>query len=77
MPGRLTSPFLLSPRFAAEPLISNGHVLGRRQPSTYDLLSPRLVASPLSSNGHVRLGLASPSGLVWLAIRPGMLERGA
>ncbi len=72
MPGRLTSPDLLSPRLAAGPLNSNGHVLGWQQPSTYDPLSPRLVAVPLGSNGHVRLGLLPPSGLVWLVTRPGM-----
>jgi hypothetical protein len=32
-------------------------VLGRRQPSTYT---------------HVRLGLTTPSGLVWLATCPGI-----
>ena len=53
--GQFASPDLLSPRLAAEPLNSNGHVLGRQRRSTYT---------------HVRFAPLAPSGLVWLATWP-------
>src|SRR5437016_14549591 len=71
VPGQLTSPDLLSPPLAAEPLSSKRHVLGRQQPSTYTHV--RLGLLP-SSDVAVRAEGRSPEAraeLMWLGIWPG------
>jgi len=77
VPGQLTSPDLLSPPLAAEPLSSKRHVLGRQQPSTYTHV--RLGLLP-SSDVAVRAEGRSPEAraeLMWLVIWPGTLRSSA
>src|SRR6266404_710347 len=72
--GQFASPYLLSPRLAAEPLSSNSNVAsGPASHSTYVQLSPRLVALPSARTATYASGLPTRSRV---AIRAEGVARG-